>query len=61
MKPHPDIRKLVRFFPSILITSNNYEHGLRSFVKHGDEKSPHVDYSKDGIMNWINDNISNFF
>ena len=58
--PHPDIKYgYIRFFPTILLVPSdiwrNHKTKLRTVVKHGDEENPKVDYSKAGILSWIED------
>jgi len=59
---HPGLRNgFVHFFPSVALFPSNlwndHKSSLKGVVKHGDEENPKIDYSKPGIVNWVNDTI----
>jgi hypothetical protein len=62
-KHHPDLKNgFVRFFPTLMLVPsnlwNNHKSKLKAVVKHGDEDPPKVDYSKVGILAWVNETIT---
>jgi hypothetical protein len=61
--PHPDLKGFVKFFPTIMLVPanlwNDRSSKLKAVVKHGDEESPNIDYSKNSILSWINTSLKN--
>ena len=62
-KHHPELKNgFVRFFPTLMLVPsnlwNNHKSKLKAVVKHGDEERPNVDYSKAGILAWVNETIT---
>ena len=63
MKFHPELKNgFVKFFPTLMLVPgniwNNTKSKLKAVVKHGDQEIPKVDYSKNGILSWINETIT---
>lgn len=61
---HPDLKNgFVRFFPTIALFPGDiwkdHKGKLKGVIKHGDEDVPKVDYSKNGILKWIDDTLRN--
>ena len=59
---HPQLSNgYVKFFPTIALFPanlwNDHKSKLKGVVKHGDEETPKIDYSKTSIINWVNDTI----
>ena len=60
---HPELRNFVRFFPTFILFPehlwDNPKSKLKGIVKHGNEESPKIDYSKNSINNWVNESLKN--
>lgn len=63
VNPHPELKHFVRFFPTLMVVPanlwNNHKSKLKAVVKHGEEENPNVDYSKNGILSWVNETLKN--
>jgi thiol-disulfide isomerase/thioredoxin len=59
---HPDLKNgFVEFFPTLLLFPgnlwNNKESKLKGVPKHDMKKNPQIDYSKNSILNWVENTI----